>query len=41
MEPTIKSPLPGTFYRRPNPQADPYVGGFHDGYQQDAMYARR
>jgi len=24
-EPTIKSPLPGTFYRRPNPQADPYV----------------
>ena len=22
---TIKSPLPGTFYRRPNPQADPYV----------------
>ena len=25
MEPTIKSPLPGTFYRRPNPQADPYV----------------
>jgi acetyl-CoA carboxylase biotin carboxyl carrier protein len=25
MEPTIKSPLPGTFYRRPNPEADPYV----------------
>jgi biotin carboxyl carrier protein len=25
MEPTIKSPLPGTFYRRPNPQAEPYV----------------
>ena len=25
MEPTIKSPLPGTFYRRANPQADPYV----------------
>jgi acetyl-CoA carboxylase biotin carboxyl carrier protein len=22
---TIKSPVPGTFYRRPNPQADPYV----------------
>jgi acetyl-CoA carboxylase biotin carboxyl carrier protein len=22
---TIKSPLPGTFYRRPNPQADVYV----------------
>jgi biotin carboxyl carrier protein len=22
---TIKSPLPGTFYRKPNPQADPYV----------------
>jgi acetyl-CoA carboxylase biotin carboxyl carrier protein len=22
---TIKSPLPGTFYRRPNPQDDPYV----------------
>jgi len=25
MEHTIKSPLPGIFYRRPNPQADPYV----------------
>jgi acetyl-CoA carboxylase biotin carboxyl carrier protein len=25
MERTIKSPLPGTFYRRPNPDADPYV----------------
>jgi acetyl-CoA carboxylase biotin carboxyl carrier protein len=25
MEETIKSPLPGTFYRRPNPQAEPYV----------------
>ena len=25
MERTIKSPLPGTFYRRPSPQADPYV----------------
>jgi len=25
METMIKSPLPGTFYRRPNPQADPYV----------------
>jgi acetyl-CoA carboxylase biotin carboxyl carrier protein len=24
-ERTIKSPLPGTFYRRPNPQAEPYV----------------
>jgi acetyl-CoA carboxylase biotin carboxyl carrier protein len=22
---TIKSPLPGTFYRRANPQADPFV----------------
>lgn len=22
---TLKSPLPGTFYRRPNPQAEPYV----------------
>jgi biotin carboxyl carrier protein len=22
---TIKTPLPGTFYRRPSPQADPYV----------------
>jgi acetyl-CoA carboxylase biotin carboxyl carrier protein len=22
---TIKSPLPGTFYRRPTPQADPFV----------------
>ena len=25
MEQTIKSPLPGTFYQRPSPQADPYV----------------
>jgi len=24
-EQTIKSPLPGIFYRRPNPQSDPYV----------------
>jgi biotin carboxyl carrier protein len=24
-EQTIQSPYPGTFYRRPNPQADPYV----------------
>ena len=24
-EKTIKSPLPGTFYRRPSPDADPYV----------------
>jgi acetyl-CoA carboxylase biotin carboxyl carrier protein len=22
---TIKSPLPGTFYRAPSPEADPYV----------------
>ena len=22
---TIKSPFPGTFYRRPSPQSDPYV----------------
>ena len=22
---TIKSPLPGTFYRRPSPEAEPYV----------------
>jgi acetyl-CoA carboxylase biotin carboxyl carrier protein len=22
---TIKSPFPGTFYRRPGPQVDPYV----------------
>jgi acetyl-CoA carboxylase biotin carboxyl carrier protein len=22
---TIKSPLPGTFYRKPNPDADPYI----------------
>jgi acetyl-CoA carboxylase biotin carboxyl carrier protein len=22
---TIKSPLPGTFYRRPDPNADPFV----------------
>jgi biotin carboxyl carrier protein len=26
MERTIKSPIPGTFYRRPSPHADPYVG---------------
>lgn len=25
MEQTIKSPVPGIFYRRPNPDADPYV----------------
>jgi biotin carboxyl carrier protein len=25
MEQTIKSQLPGTFYRRPSPHADPYV----------------
>lgn len=25
MEHTIRSPLPGTFYRRPSPEADPYV----------------
>jgi acetyl-CoA carboxylase biotin carboxyl carrier protein len=25
MEQTIKSPLPGTFYRRPDPQSEPYV----------------
>jgi biotin carboxyl carrier protein len=25
MSNTIKSPYPGTFYRRPNPKADPYV----------------
>jgi acetyl-CoA carboxylase biotin carboxyl carrier protein len=25
MERTIKSPLPGTFYRAPTPGADPYV----------------
>lgn len=25
MEKTIKSPLPGTFYRQPNPQAGPYI----------------
>lgn len=24
-ENTIKSPLPGTFYRKPSPDADPYV----------------
>jgi acetyl-CoA carboxylase biotin carboxyl carrier protein len=24
-EKTIKSPFPGTFYRRPNPDAEPYV----------------
>ncbi len=26
MEQTIKSPLPGTFYRRPGPNADAFVG---------------
>jgi acetyl-CoA carboxylase biotin carboxyl carrier protein len=26
MERTIKSQLPGTFYRRPDPQSEPYVG---------------
>jgi biotin carboxyl carrier protein len=25
MEETIKSPVPGTFYRRSSPEADPYV----------------
>ena len=25
MERPIKSPLPGTFYRRPSPEAEPYV----------------
>ncbi len=25
MEQTVKSPLPGIFYRRPSPDADPYV----------------
>ena len=25
MEQTIKSPVPGTFYCRPNPEAEPYV----------------
>ena len=24
-ERTVRSPLPGTFYRRPSPQADPFV----------------
>ncbi len=24
-EKTVKSPYPGTFYRRPNPESDPYV----------------
>ena len=24
-ESTIKSPLPGTFYRRPDPESEPYV----------------
>jgi hypothetical protein len=26
---------------RSSPQRDPYTGGPHDGYVQDAMYARR
>ncbi len=25
MAKTIKSPFPGTFYSRPNPESDPYV----------------
>jgi biotin carboxyl carrier protein len=25
MPDTIRSPYPGTFYRRPNPQSEPYV----------------
>jgi biotin carboxyl carrier protein len=25
METTIRSPLPGTFYRRPSPQEEPFV----------------
>ena len=29
-EKTIKSPYPGIFYRRPSPDADPYVG---EGYR--------
>jgi biotin carboxyl carrier protein len=24
-EKTIKSPMPGTFYRRPDPESDPFV----------------
>ncbi len=24
-EKTVKSPMPGTFYRRPDPESDPYV----------------
>jgi hypothetical protein len=27
--------------RATSPQLDPYTGGLHDGYAQDAMYARR
>jgi acetyl-CoA carboxylase biotin carboxyl carrier protein len=26
MSSVIRTPLPGTFYRRPSPDADPYVG---------------
>jgi acetyl-CoA carboxylase biotin carboxyl carrier protein len=29
-EKTIKTPLPGTFYRRPSPEADPYVSEGQD-----------
>jgi len=25
MDPTLKSPFPGTFYRRPDPNSEPYV----------------
>ncbi|MGI9657315.1 MAG: acetyl-CoA carboxylase [Gaiellaceae bacterium] len=27
---TIKSPFPGTFYLRPNPESDPYVAAGDD-----------
>jgi acetyl-CoA carboxylase biotin carboxyl carrier protein len=37
MERTIKSPLPGTFYRRPNPVADPYVSEGDDVQSGDVV----
>jgi acetyl-CoA carboxylase biotin carboxyl carrier protein len=37
MEHTIKSPLPGTFYRRPSPDADPYVSEGDDVQEGDVV----
>jgi acetyl-CoA carboxylase biotin carboxyl carrier protein len=37
MEHTITSPLPGTFYRRPNPSSDPYVSEGDDVKSGDVV----